>query len=160
MVGRVSIISSFYSWSPEILVTWTSHTGSWYPWYLGSQPAASSEVYKKMFNLHWGAGQSPSLMNPLYDPYMVVWWILLVVKLVVMVQKASSSGSVGPDRWSYRGFGEPERAIRLTPPFDTHGNFKSREQSISQPRVLVSSPIASPFDRFSSLLLWSFSTSC
>lgn len=82
--------------------------------------------------------------EPFYDPYMVVWWILLVVKLVVMVQKVLSSGSVGSDRWSYPGFGEPERAIRLMPPFDTHGNFKSREQSISQPRVLVSSPIVSP----------------
>lgn len=49
---------------------------------------------------------------------------------------------------------------RATPPFDTHGNFESRAQSNSQPRVLVPSPVASPLDKFSLLLLWSFSKSC
>ena len=39
--------------------------------FLGGQPAPSSEVCKKMFCLHWGTGQSLSLMNPEHDPYTV-----------------------------------------------------------------------------------------
>lgn len=126
---------------------------------LGGQPAPGSEVHKKMFCLHWGTGQSLSLMDPEYNPCTVERWIPLVVKLVVMGQTASP-GSFGPGRRPYLGFEEPERAVGVTPPFDTHGNFKSRKQSNSQPHVLVPSPIASPFDKFSSLLLWSISKSC